>query len=491
MHEVNTLTQSIWHKQVKIPTRSALPGDVKADVAVIGAGMAGILTAHLLTKRGAKVVVLESGRIGGGQTQNTTAKITCQHNLIYHELIEKIGLEQTRQYAAANQAALRQYKEMVRELHIDCHFEEKDAYVYTTTQSTCIEQEVQAAQKLRLPAEFVVETDLPFAVQGAIRFSGQAQFNPLEFLRAIAEPLTIYEHTRVRSVENHTIYTDHGTVMANEIVVATHFPFINVPGFYFIRMHQQRSYVLALKNAANVNGMYIDADEKGFSFRNYQDLLLLGGAGHRCGENSAGDRYEILRGAAAQFFPGCEEVARWSAQDCMTLDGVPYIGRYALTAPHIYVATGFQKWGMTTAMAAAQILSDLIYDQSSPHAEVFSPQRFHLSASAKELAENTAHAFQGLKREFIDIPNTVLQALPVGHGGIVEHDGEKVGVYKKASDEVYIVSSKCTHFGCQLEWNPDERSWDCPCHGSRFDYKGNRLCGPAIENLPFIEKISQ
>lgn len=475
--------ESIWSKEVKLPERQPLRANIQADVAVIGAGMAGILTAYFLQKRGAHVVVLEARQTGSGQTQNTTAKITSQHGLIYHRLIEAFGLERARQYAQANQRALQQYKSLIDEHHIACHFEEQPSYVYTLDQLTPIEQEIAAVDKLDLPARFVTEANLPFKIQGAVCFDRQAQFNPLEFLAAIAKSLTVYERTFAEAVEGHTVVTAHGRVKAKSIVVATHYPFINVPGFYFMKMYQQRSYVIALENAGNVGGMYLDANDPGCSFRNYKNLLLIGGFGHRCGENLKGTCYENLRMAAKQYFPKSKETAYWSAQDCMTLDGVPYIGKYSVTTPHLYVATGFQKWGMTTAMASAQILSDTILGNTNPYAEVFSPQRFQLSASAKTLVENTTHALKGLGREFLTVPETVLADLPCEHGGLVAYNGQKVGVYKNKEGDAFVVSTKCPHLGCQLEWNPDELSWDCPCHGSRFDYRGNLIDNPAMESL--------
>lgn len=481
--EVIILQTSIWRENINFAPRASLSGSISVDAVVIGAGLAGTLTAYFLKKQGLDTVVLESGRIGGGQTQNTTAKITSQHSLVYHDLIEKFGIEKARQYAEANQGAIESYKEIISQHNIDCDFEEKPAYVYTLKNLKKIEDEAAAAQKLLLPAEFTTKTALPFAVKGAVRFSRQAQFNPLKFLKGIAKDLTIYENTPVTSVENHMAVTPYGKVTAKSIVVAAHYPFINVPGFYFLKMYQQRSYVIALKNAADVQGMYIDEADGGFSFRNYKELMLFGGSGHRCGENSTGQAYENLLSAARQFYPGCAEQARWSAQDCMTLDKVPYIGHYCLTTPDLYVATGFQKWGMTTSMAAAQILSDLIVKNRSPYQEIFSPQRFNLSASARRLAENTAQAFKGLNREFLKPPASVLSDLLPGHGGIIEYNGEKIGAYKEDNGAVHMVSTRCAHLGCQLEWNPDELTWDCPCHGSRFDYYGNLIDNPALHDI--------
>ena len=476
--------QSIWRKETELPSRPQLREDITADAAVIGAGMAGILTAHFLQEQGLKVVVLEAERTAGGQTENTTAKITAQHGLIYSKLAQKLGWDAAKNYASANQQAVEQYAKLVEEFKISCAFERQPAYLYTLEDAQKLEQETAAAEKLGLPAEFTTDTGLPFDVKGAERFSGQAQFQPLEFIKKLSEPLCIYENTQVTDIQEKTLITPSAKVRAEQIVVATHYPFLNTPGYYFVRMHQQRSYVLALEQAQNVRGMYISADPQGYSFRNYQDLLLLGGGGHRTGENSGGEKYETLRRAAADFFPDCKEIAYWSAQDCMTLDNLPYIGHYSASTPQLYVATGFHKWGMTGSMVAATLLSDLAVGKENPYTELFSPQRFHISASMKNLSTDGLQAVKGLGKELLSLPDKTLEELPLGHGGVVEHKGEKVGVYKTEEGKCYLVSVKCPHLGCQLEWNPDERSWDCPCHGSRFDYHGHLIANPAMEGLP-------
>ncbi len=314
-----------------------------------------------------------------------------------------------------------------------------------------------------------------------MRFRGQAQFHPLKFLKAISEPLTIFEHTPVETVEGTALVTERGRIRAEKVVFATHYPFVNFPGLYFVRMHQERSYVLALENAAKVDGMYIGGEMGGYSFRNYGNLLLFGGEGHRTGENSGGGRYDALRKMAGVLFPAGREVACWSAQDCITPDSVPYIGPYAPGRPDWYVATGFQKWGMTSSMAAAMILRDAICGRENPWAEVFDPGRFG-GETFLGVAGESGQAVKGLARNYFKIPRETAKELPAGHGGVVFLNGEKVGVYKEPDGTIHAVDVRCPHLGCQLEWNPDEKSWDCPCHGSRFDYKGNWLCGPAQEN---------
>lgn len=476
---------SVWTASCELPKREPLFLDGTADVVVIGAGMAGVLTAYLLQQRGADVIVIEAAEVASGMTQNTTAKITSQHRLIYSRLIAQFGEELAGQYASANQCAINQYRELVHQKKIDCHFEEKPAYVYSLDGTDELQQEVKAANRLGIPAEFVQTTTLPFAARvcGAVKFPQQAQFHPLEFIKTLAQDLRIYEHTMAETIEDNTVITQHGKIKAKTVVIATHFPFMNAPGYYFARMHQERSYVIALENAAELDGMYLDADEQGYSFRTYENLLLLGGAGHRTGKNQTGGCYAQLRKAAKEFYPNSTEKYFWSAQDCMPMDGVPYIGQYSSSTPHIYVATGFQKWGMTTSMVAANILSDQITEKKNEFADVFSPQRFHLAASVESLMKDGSQAVSGLLKGAFKIPDADIAQIEAGHGGVVEYKGNRVGVYKNEQGEAFIVSNKCTHLGCELAWNADELTWDCPCHGSRFDYHGNLINNPAMRGL--------
>lgn len=477
------MEKSLWSATTQPTAYPPLPGDIEVDAAVIGGGMAGVLTAYYLSQRGMNTVVLEADRIGGGQTCNTTAKLTSQHDLIYAKLVKQFGITLARQYTDANQAAVKEYRSLIHGLSIDCELEDLPSYLYTRQDAETLRQEAEAARSLGIDAAFVTETALPFSMAGAVRFEGQAQFHPLKFLYALARHITVYEHTRVQAVEGRMLRTQRGTVTAKHIIFATHYPFPLMPGFYFARMHQERSYVLALKQAPGLDGMYLGVDPDGLSFRNSGDLLLLGGGGHRTGENRTGGKYEMLRKTAREFWPQCREFAHWSAQDCMTLDGVPYIGRFSASEPDWYVATGFAKWGMTSSMAAAQILCGLICEGKSPYADVFSPQRFTPAASAKNLLSDGLHAVRDLSRELLAPPRAQLDALPNGHGGIVEYEGGKAGVYKDDNGQLHIVSTRCPHLGCQVEWNPDEKSWDCPCHGSRFDRDGLLLDGPAQTNL--------
>lgn len=474
---------SIWRTTTKIEPRPALEGDIETEAAVLGGGLAGVLTAHFLQERGVKTVLLEANQLGSGQTGNTTAKVTSQHGLLYQKLIRELGEEGAGQYARANQRSVAAYRTLVEEKNIDCQWEERPAYLYSTAGGELLQEEAHAAWRLGIDAKFTTDTELPFQVKGAVRFAEQAQFHPLKFLEHIARDMTVYEGTRAIKVEGDNVVTDKGKVKAKHIVFATHFPFVNMPGYYFLRLHQERSYVLALENAQPLDGMYLGVDEAGLSLRTSGELLLLGGGGHRTGENSAGGRYDLLRQAAKTYWPQARETAHWSAQDCMPLDGVPYIGRFSPSAPNWYVATGFQKWGMSSSMAAALILCGLITGKEDPDSAVFAPHRFRLAASAKNLWTDGGKTVKSLARSAFSPPKAAVDELPLGHGGIVESEGVKAGVYKDKEGKVYAVSVCCPHLGCQLEWNSDEKSWDCPCHGSRFDYTGALLDNPAQENL--------
>ncbi len=471
--------ESIWSQTCKIEGRAPLSGDIKTEIAVIGAGMAGVLIASALQEAGKRVVLLEANRIASGQTRNTTAKLTSQHGMIYKKLADTLGMDLARQYAAANEAALGEYRRLIAQRNIDCDFEEQDACLYGDN-AELLRVEAEYADALGLPARYIKTTALPFPTAGAVQFERQAQLHPLKFLRAVAEPLTIYEYTRVQEVNEHRLVTERGTVTAEKIVFACHYPFVNFPGLYFARMHQERSYVLALENAPHIDGMWVFADgaAQPYSFRTWNGLLLLGGGGHRCGENREGGRYELLRSKAREWFPQSREAAHWSAQDCVTADGVPFIGQYAASCPDWFVATGFQKWGMTTSMVAAMLLRDAVCGKENPWTKLFDPRRFDTETIPGILKEG-GKAVKGLAKRLFQIPAEAAKDLAPGQGGAVDLDGEKVGVYKDEDGKIYPVELRCPHLGCQLEWNPDEKSWDCPCHGSRFDKYGDLISGPA------------
>ena len=381
-------------------------------------------------------MLVESGKICDGITKNTTAKITLQHGLIYDKMIKRFGIEQAQKYFAAQVDAVRRYDELCG--RIDCNYEKRDAYVYSLDDAKKIECEANAFLKLGAKASFVTTTELPFSVAGAVKVEDQAQFNPLKFLFSLSKDLPIYENTKVVELKGNTAVTTWGKICAEKIIIATHFPFINKHGFYFLKMYQHRSYVLALENAPAIHGMYVDENEKGMSFRSYGDFMLIGGGSHRTGKR--GGNWQELKEFAKKYYPKSNEVCRWATQDCMTLDGLPYIGRYSRYTADMYVITGFNKWGMCSAMAGAAILCDMVQDRKNEYASVFSPSRTILRP---QLAINTCESILGL---------------------------------------LTPITPRCPHLGCALKYNKQERSWDCPCHGSRFSETGELIDNPATDD---------
>ncbi len=476
--------ESLWRKQCgeitsgQQTTQQALK-ESHRDVIVIGAGMAGLLTAYYLKEQGKNVLVLEAEEIASGQTERTTAKITSQHGLKYHELIKKVGVKKARLYAQANEAAIREYELLIKSKGIACQFEKASAYLYTLQQENLLREEAEAASSLGIDAFFTKETELPFAVAGAVCFRGQAQFSPLAFVQHIASALEIREHTKVLAVRGNKVITEDAVMTADNIVVATHYPVFNVPGFYFVRLHQERSYVLALSGCDNIQGMYLGVDKGGLSFRQAGEYLLLGGSSCRTGENDKATAYESLVKAAQKLYPDSKEVTRWAAQDCMPHDGIPFIGRYSLFTPHLYVVTGFQKWGMTSSMIAAMILRDQICGNRNPYERLFSPQRVNLRASMGDFLHDVGMSVKGLSKGTFHRPSKGVGALSCGHGGIVTIDGKRYACYRDEEGKLHKISARCPHLGCELSWNPDEKSWDCPCHGSRFDVDGKLLDNPS------------
>jgi len=458
--------ESIWsdEKSRILTERKTLPKS--AEVVIIGGGMAGLLCAYLLKESGVQAIVLEASEICSGQTKNTTAKITSQHGLIYSKLARIFDKQTASAFGRLNERAIDEYERIVRGCGIACGFRRLPSYLYTKTEKGVkeLEQERAEALKAGIKASIVYETELPFPVKMALKYENQAQFHPLEFLQGIVNGLDVYEQERVLRVIGNKIITEHACLQAKKIVFATHFPFVNFPGFYFAKMHQERSYVLGVRvpesglpyNEPNgqdesttegwkqLTGMYYGLDQDGLSFRSAKDVILVGGKSHRTGIQQTENPYEALKKEISKIWPKYEDVAKWSAQDCMTLDSLPYIGVYSKWRPEWYVAAGFEKWGMTGSMVSAMVIRDLILGNPNPYAAIVSPQRRWTKESIRMLLEEGANSM----RNFIT-----------------------------------LKGPRCPHLGCRLKWNRYERTWDCPCHGSRFHEDGKLLDNPAQEDL--------
>lgn len=426
----------LWTKEISLPGFDALHGDADTDVLIIGGGMAGILCALSLRDAGVNYMLVEGGRIGGGITKGTTAVLTAQHDTLYQYLTKKLGAENAARYLHANLRAVERFRAL--SAHIPCDFEERPSVMYSLHDRELMQREAETVRALGFGAEFTTETPLPFSVDGAVRYPGMAQFHPLKFLSGAAKGLCIFENTFVQKLSGTTAITERGRIRAKKVIVATHYPFINAHGLYFVKLYQQRSHVIALECAPELGCTIEDAAENGVYLRNYNGLLLIGGGDHRTGKQGAA--FSAPRAFAKRYFPQATEKYAWSNQDCVSLDGAPYIGAYSPGLPDVFVASGFNLWGMTSSMVAAEILTDLVLGRENEFAPAFAPGRSIL----------TGQLFANLGATLLDF--------------------------------VTPTAKRCSHLGCALKWNALEHSWDCPCHGSRFDAHGRLIDSPAMKD---------
>lgn len=426
----------LWKSTVNMPAFPSLDRDIEADVLVVGGGMAGILTARMLKEQGADCVLTEAKTIGSGTTRGTTAVITAQHGLLYTKLLKKFGRQKAYGYLKANLEAVEKYRALADKFDFD--FEDKPSYTYSLMDKKGQAVEAAVVRDLGFPAEFTEDIDIPLDIAGAVRFPNMAQFHPLKFVSAVSRDLKIYENTLVKELDGTAAITSRGRIKAEKVVIASHYPFINTHGLYPMKLYQKRSFVLALENAPEFKGTYADAADGGIYMRNYKELLIVGGGDYRTGKRN--DGFKTVRQFVMGKFPEAKEKYAWAAQDCMSLDDVPYIGRYSSTLPKVYVISGFNEWGMTSSMAAASIITDMIMGRENKYAHVFAPDR---SLMSSQLLSNVGETMMNFLR-----PTT----------------------------------RRCSHLGCGLKKNLDEGTWDCSCHGSRFDEHGHPIDNPAMKD---------
>ena len=492
--------ESIWIASgPEQPSFPRLAQDVRADVAVLGGGIVGITAALMLQEQGADVVLVEANQLGRGVTGHTTAKVSSQHGLIYSQIRSKHGAEGARTYGLANQTALEWIARRVRDQSIECDFRRRPSFAYTSpgTGRSQLEAEAEAAREAGLPATLVDTTPLPYAVEGAVRFDDQAEFHVRKYLLALAEVLSaggcrIYESSHAVEVDEDAdvvVKTPGGRVTADHVVMATHYPFSD-RSLAFARVHPQRSYALVCRIEGDPPpGMFISGDSPTRSVRGVpldgEELLLVGGEGHKPGTGGdSRERYQALERFAREHWDVVSVEYRWSSQDNSTIDGLPYIGALTPRSRRVSMATGFAKWGMTGGTAAAMILAEFARGRDHEWAPLFNPNRFKPLASAPKLLEENAQAgFRMVRDRLVNRGGRPIANLAPGEGDIVNHEGEKVAGYRDDDGELFAVSTRCTHLGCQVNWNAAERSWDCPCHGSRFAPDGQVLHGPAVHRL--------
>lgn len=497
---------SYWLDSIQVPTFPELKEDIKnIDVGIIGAGITGITLAYLLSKQGLKVCLLEARNILNGTTGHTTAKITAQHGLIYDELINHFGIENTQLYYNANIEAKQFIEQTINELNIDCDYQEEDAYIFTTERNYVekLENEYKAYEQLKIDSDIGDRSQLPFPVKKIIAMKKQAHFHPVKYLKVLLEHcvdngVQIYENTRALTIE----YNKHPTILTEDqhriycrfIVQASHWPFFDGIGFYPTRMYADRAYLIAAKVKKQLTeGMYINAETPTRTIRpieiNGEEMLLIGAGSHKTGQSNGPmiANYQPIQEFAQEKFQLEEVLYRWSAQDYTTLDKLPYIGRVTKEQSNVFVATGYRKWGMTNGTAAALLIHDLILDKENPYMELFSPSRtIKPDPSIKKLITYNTDVAKHLIKGKLERPKEEIDRLQKNEACVTTIAGERVGVYKDHDGKIHAVDTTCTHMGCELNWNNAENSWDCPCHGSRFTYTGEILQGPAVKPLKKI-----
>ncbi|MGD7054092.1 FAD-dependent oxidoreductase [Sutcliffiella horikoshii] len=492
--------EAYWRDSAPLPSFPTLKENKKTDVCVVGGGITGITTAYQLANEGLKVILIDADQILNGTTGHTTAKVTSQHGLIYDEFLQHLGQEKAKLYYQANQEGLHFIKDLVDLKRIQCDFSEQNAYIYSQTEQDDqkVIKEFEAYQKLGIDGDLIYDIPLPLETKSVIVMKNQAQFHPLQYLKVLVDGIVekggeIYEHTVATDVEESrglSVVTKNGAKIECEYIVAgSHFPFYDGNGFFFTRMYAERSYILAARTEKELpEGMYYSAGQPSRSLRyvtiDGEKVALIGGDGHRTGQGKDTlKHYEALKSFGEEVLGIKEILYRWSAQDLYTLDKVPYIGRITSGHPNIFIATGYRKWGMTNGTAAALLLQDLILGRKNAYDDLFSPSRFVADPSLKKFISSNMNVAGHLIEGKLDRPSKKPEDLGLDEGGVVMINGRRAGAYKNDKGEVYCVDTTCTHLGCEVEWNHGDRSWDCPCHGSRFSIHGDVLEGPADKPL--------
>ena len=497
---------SYWVSSTKnFEIKNQIDDNYLVDVCIVGAGLAGLSCAYYLKKNGVKVIVVDKSDVGEKTSGHTTAKITLQHGLIYDYLIKTFGYDFALNYFRANEEAISNIKNIIDTENINCDFEYKSNYIYTTSEQelTKIYNEIKAVNSLANDdyVQFVKETSLPFKIAGAIETKNQAQFHPRKYLKGLTKTIEnlgglIFTNSTAYDVQKfdngYITYVNDYTIKSKYIVVASHYPFINFPGFYFSKMYQSTSYALAIETGKKVpDGMFLNTNEPVLSFRtakrsNGKDLLIVSGGDHKTGYSPDSEEfygYKYLEQQAKKHFPDCKILYKWDTRDSITLDKIPYIGEFSMFMQNVYVATGFNKWGMTSSNIAANIIKDEILGFKNLYAKTFNSSRFKPIKNRGEIKNMVKQVFSSYVSNRIKIPDEDLSKIKNDNGGIIRTNGSAIGIYKNKNGQIYAVNPTCTHLGCLLTWNNVDKTWDCPCHGSRFDYNGKNLYDPAFKDL--------
>lgn len=473
---------SIW-KELKGKRSDSLKEDLERDIVVVGGGIAGFLTAYRLTEAGLNVTLIEANTLFSGVTQFTTAHIEALQGVLYSKLDDRFA----KLYFESQLAAIDGIEALIKAHKIDCDFKRLDSYLMTNKHGKALAKEYRILKRIGADVEYLENSNLLNGVsKAAIMMRNQAQFEPVKFLEGLPVKFELYENTRIIKVDykEKILYTENNKIQAHRIIIATNFPIIDVPGWYFLRMYRSSSYAAALEGA-KIDGLYQDDAENGYTYRNHGNYLVIGGLDHRTGRLDDSGKYTDLTKCAADKRLGAALTCCWSAADCVTFDGIPFIGYYSRCSENVYVITGFNKWGMANAMAASTLICDMITGNYNPYQELFNPlRRIPFNCT---FIKNALCVVKSLVIKPILFPLKSYRTLIRGEGAIVCYHGRKRAVYKDGDDNYHVCRAFCAHLHCELTFNAADKTWDCPCHGSRFDIDGNIITAPTVTNLEKID----
>ena len=489
---------SIWLNEKVNGKYNRLDKNIETKVCIIGGGITGISIAYQLTKNNIEFVLLEKNNIVSKATPRTTAKITSQHGLMYNYLVNSYGTKFAKDYFYANEEAITDIKNIIEKENIECDFKKENSYVLTNDDSHVIniQKEVEAANKITSNvAEFVTNEKLPLEYKCGIKLKNQACFNPIKYINGLLKVInkdSIYENSGVykisKSGKKYIVYTNNGVVKCDFVVIATKYPIKDIPGFYFLKMYQETSYVIAIKpnDEKRFEGIYISEDTPKISLRwckyNGEDVLLVGGNNNKTGENiPLKEKYNELEKIAIKIYPNCEVIYKWNTEDTISLDKIAYIGKFSCFCKNMFVATGYNKWGMTTSNIASRIIIDKILGKKNKYEHIYSSTRLNPIKNYKEMLNMLKTSINSLFINKLKVKN--VNKVKLNNGTIYKENGNIIGIYIDENGKVYKIKPVCKHLGCLLKFNELDKTWDCPCHGSRYDYKGNVIYGPSSKNL--------
>lgn len=492
---------SLWLNSVEHFNGSdLLKENLETDACIIGAGVFGTTCAYYLLKLGFSVILVDKGDLGHGTTGFSTGKITSQHGLFYDYLINSFGIDFAYDYLCANEGSIESINKIIDEENIKCDFEYKNNFVYSLNKSDLklFEDEKSALDKLNFKCDLVSKTSLPFDVGCALCFKSQAQFNPIKYVDSLYNCILnnnglIFSNTVITDVKQDGEFfyslSLNNMIKSKFVIVATHFPFINIPGFYFTKMYQSTSYVIAVETKKTLpSGMYVSNSSPIFSFRtakyNGKDVLIVAGGDHKTGDSvNYDDTYGVLENEVKKYYPDSSVLFKWSSNDCISLDKIPYVGSYSAFTPNMFVGTGFKKWGFSSSNIAANIIVDKICGKQNKFEYLFDSSRLKPIKNFKELKNVSVQTSKSLIFDKFKVKDYDFSNISNDSGSVVKIDGVNVGIYKDPDGNVFAVNPVCSHLGCLLAWNNADKTWDCPCHGSRFNYRGECISDPAFKSL--------